>query len=623
MRPGAFIRSASSFLNLLTSFMDKKNTVLGVLFLGAAFVALQLTPKPVPPPPPPPAVVTSGSTISSAPAATTPSTTAAASATIPTSASIFDPVATAATAATATVTTLANDYIEVRFTNLGGAIQNVALKKYPAVQGKPEPFVFNGVAADPMLAVVDFPGIDRNAPFNLVSQSPTEIVYRLVLGGNLEITRRYVLAPNEGKTTDPYQLRHETTFRNLSATAVPARLVGITLGTIGPANQLDTGAYTTTGYSNADDQEFIMRASLDSSHGFLGLSIGAHGARPPITTMEPMTWTTVKNQFFAAILAPDAPAAGLVSGRVRLRDPLPTENENNAYGISGVTQFQLNGIEPQAEAKLGMDFYVGPKEYRRLENRDVFKAGQDKVMEFGFFKFFSQLLATLMTWLHDLFTDRDSRFQWGVAIILTTLVLKIVTLPLTLKASKSMKRMQKLAPEMKLISEKFKDNPQKRQVAMMELYKQHRVNPVGGCIPLLLPMPFFFGFYTMLQSTAELRFAPFLWAPDLSVPDTVGHIFGFPINILPLLLGVTMVVQMQLTPQVNMDKAQAMMMKFTPVIFLAFCYNFSCALALYSTVNGLFTIGQQMLINRMKDEVVPAPVANDRAKNVTPAKKRR
>ena len=139
---------------------------------------------------------------------------------------------------------------------------------------------------------------------------------------------------------------------------------------------------------------------------------------------------------------------------------------------------------------------------------------------------------------------------------------------------------------------------------------------------MLLPMPFFFGFYSMLQSTAELRFAPFLWAPDLSMPDTVGHVLGIPINILPLLLGAVTFLQMHLTPQVNMDKTQAMMMKFTPLIFLVICYNFSCALSLYSTVNGLFTIAQQLVINRMKDPVEPvaAPAGGKPIKNVTPKK---
>jgi YidC/Oxa1 family membrane protein insertase len=128
----------------------------------------------------------------------------------------------------------------------------------------------------------------------------------------------------------------------------------------------------------------------------------------------------------------------------------------------------------------------------------------------------------------------------------------------------------------------------------------------------------------MLQSSAELRFQGFLWAHDLSAPDTIWRIpgFGFPLNIMPLLMGATMLFQMRLTPQPTVDNAQAKMMKFMPVIFTLFCYSFSCALALYSTVNGLFTIGQQLVINRMKDDE-PAPAAGPGGmKNVTPAKKK-
>ena len=221
-------------------------------------------------------------------------------------------------------------------------------------------------------------------------------------------------------------------------------------------------------------------------------------------------------------------------------------------------------------------------------------------MQFGFFKFFSALLLTLMTWIHSFIPN------WGLAIVFTTLTLKIIFLPLTLAASRSARRMQKIQPQMKVIAEKFKDNPQKKNTATMELFKEHKVNPMGGCLPMLITMPFFFGFFTMLQSTAELRFAPFLWAHDLSMPDTVGHLFGIPINILPILLGITSFIQMRLTPQPTVDNAQAKMMMFTPIILLVFCYSYSCALSLYSTTNGIFSIIQQLVINRMKDDGDPA-----------------
>jgi len=193
--------------------------------------------------------------------------------------------------------------------------------------------------------------------------------------------------------------------------------------------------------------------------------------------------------------------------------------------------------------------------------------------------------------------------------------------PFTLAASRSAKRMQKLQPELAAIKTKYKDNPQKQQMATMELFKANKVNPVGGCLPMLITLPFFFGFYRMLSSAAELRFAPFLWAHDLSAPDTVGHLFGFPINILPILLGATMLLQMQLTPQPSVDNSQAKMMKLMPLIFMFFCYSYSCALSLYSTVNALFTIVQQLVINRMHEAEPVVATTGKGLKNVTPKRK--
>ena len=162
----------------------------------------------------------------------------------------------------------------------------------------------------------------------------------------------------------------------------------------------------------------------------------------------------------------------------------------------------------------------------------------------------------------------------------------------------------------------------------MALFKEHKVNPAGGCLPILLTIPLFVGFFGMLQGTAELRFQNFLWVHDLSGPDTVWHIAGFPINIMPLLMGATMIFQMRLTPQpATAEGPQVMMMKIMPWIFTAFCYTFAAALALYSTINGLFTIIQQLLVNKYsKDEPIgisPASLATrggKALKNVTPKK---
>ena len=157
--------------------------------------------------------------------------------------------------------------------------------------------------------------------------------------------------------------------------------------------------------------------------------------------------------------------------------------------------------------------------------------------------------------------------------------------------------------------------------------KKVKVNPVAGCIPMLLTIPFFFAFFRMLQSAAELRFAHFLWAHDLSAPDTVltvaaPFIGSLNINILPFVLCAVAFVQMRLTPQPTVDNAQMKIMKFMPIMFLLFYYSWSCALSLYSTVNGLFMIGQQLVINRGKDTGDPADARPAKpVKNVTPRKR--
>jgi len=611
--------------------MDKKNITFGVICIVAAFAALILGQKfnPAPVAPIPSASSAAAkpvdATTGAAPTATTPGATVASPAATPGSPALSAIVKDAPAAA---VTTLENDFITVSFTNYGGAIRDIALRKFPAELGHPLPYVFNAVHTDPMLGFVDLPGLDQHTGFELVSSSATEIVYRAVYNGEIEVTRHYSLVATplaaSDDSHDPYQLRSETTFRNLTDKPASLTRFALSLGTSAPVNDTVYGREVTTGYSDGKSQTFLSRSKLDGGSGFLG--IGASEMKPMVLTSANIGWASVDNQFFVSILTPDVPGVGLVSNRVKLVPAAP-DTDHHAFGIAGATQFDLKPLPANGSSTLGLNFYVGPKEYRRLSKSGVFKADQDKVMQFGIFKWFSQLLLTLMTWVHSGIPN------WGVAIVLTTLLLKVVFLPFTLAASKSAKRMQKIQPEMQAVREKFKDNPQKLQAATMELFKKHKVNPLGGCFPILITMPFFFGFFQMLRSAAELRFEPFLWASDLSAPDTVGHVFGLPINIMPILMGATTIISMRLTPQPSVDNAQAKMMKIMPWFFMLLCYNFSCALALYSTINGLFTIGQQLVINRMKDEgdvASPAGMAIEDAaalagkpmKNVTPKKKK-
>ena len=601
--------------------MDKKNTTIGVVLLVAAMASFVFSarygPKPAAPLPvtPPPAE-------SAATPAGQPGPAAAAS--IPTLTAVNHPAV-----GLAETVTLENDFIIVTLTNHGGAIDSIALKKHLAVQGQSSLYTLNSVKAAPALSLADFPGADLHTAYTRVSRSDTEVVYRATTD-SLEVTRRYTLAKAEGR--DDYQIRHETTFRNLTDKPLVLPRAIFNLGTAAPLNASDYGMYLNTGYSDDKDTTFVGRGDLEG--GGLLAAVGMKSSAPLAFIDRPasIAWASVKNQFFCMVLTPDQPGNGVRVERVKL-DPNAPVDDKRLYGVTGYAQFDLKPLAAGAATTFGANYFAGPKEYKRLSNVAVFKHDEEKVMQFstGFGKiffsgFFAPLLLTIMTWFHSIVPS------WGWAIVITTLTLKIVFLPLNLAASRSAKRMAKLQPHMAAMREKYKDNPAKLQSETLRIFKENKVNPVGGCIPVLITIPFFVGIFAMLQSTSELRFAPFLWAHDLSAPDTVGHLpwLGLPINIMPLLMGATMIFQQRLTPTPSVDPAQQTMFKVMPWIFTLFCYSFPAGVALYSTINGLFTIGQQMIINRMPEPDLPInsggapkPGAPGGMKNVTPPKKKK
>lgn len=605
--------------------MDKKNLTLGLLFVVAAFATLIIGARMQPPPAPAPAVAAA----EAAPASNAPSSGGVAA---PVSQELSSAAAPAADGATfaaltaervdANTAVLDNEFIHVRLTDFGGAIQDVAFKKYPATQGGPESFVFNALHAAPMLALGELKGADQNTRYQLVSATADAVVYRAVFENRIEVTRRYALP---GKDEDPYRLRHETTFRNLTDATIPLPRLVLELGTTTLVSGNDTGLYLNVATYDGSDSEVTDRGALEPGF-FSRFGFGDPTPKTRIEQVRPIVWAAVKNQFFASIYTPDTAGQSVVVRRVEL-PPLAGSSRVN-IGITGAARFDLPSVAPGETVKHTGSLYVGPKEYTRLAK---FEQHQDKVMQFDRY-FFNRIFLSgyvapalnhLMVGTHALVGS------WGLAIVLMTLLLKFISLPFTLAASKSAKRMAKLAEPMKAIKEKYKDNPKKLNEATLALFKEHKVNPAGGCIPILITIPLFVGFFAMLQGTAELRFQSFLWAHDLSGPDTIWHVpgLGLPLNIMPLLMGATMIFQMRLTPQpAAMEGPQAAIMKIMPWMFTLFCYNFAAALALYSTINGLFTIVQQLLVNKYtKDETAaPAVVAGGGrgkgVKNVTPGR---
>ncbi len=210
---------------------------------------------------------------------------------------------------------------------------------------------------------------------------------------------------------------------------------------------------------------------------------------------------------------------------------------------------------------------------------------------------FVDLFAYMLRWTYENIVS-----NYGISIILLTILLRVVTFPLTQRSMKSMKKMGVIAPEMKLIQEKYKEDSQRMQSEMTALYKRTGINPAsalgGGCLPMLLQMPFMLALYFALQGTIELRHAPFmLWIQDLSAPENFFSIAGIPVRPLPLLMGASMLGQQWLTPATG-DPQQRRMMMWMNVAFIFLFYQFPSGLVLYWFVSNLLGIGQQLLINR-------------------------
>jgi len=226
--------------------------------------------------------------------------------------------------------------------------------------------------------------------------------------------------------------------------------------------------------------------------------------------------------------------------------------------------------------------YIGPKNYDILKSIDPILVN---TIEYGWFTFASKPLFAVLAYLHGIFGN------WGWSIIALTILIRLILYPLTYKGMVSMQKMKAIAPKIKEIQAKYKSDPQRMNAAVMEMYKKHGANPLGGCLPMLLQIPVFFAIYRVLLNAEELQGAPWiLWINDLSRMD--------PYFVLPILMGASMYFQQRMTPNNFTDPLQAKVFKFLPIIFTFFFMTFPSGLVLYWFVNNLFSMLQQFIVNQ-------------------------
>ncbi|MEQ1794929.1 MAG: membrane protein insertase YidC [Nitrospira sp.] len=284
-------------------------------------------------------------------------------------------------------------------------------------------------------------------------------------------------------------------------------------------------------------------------------------------------WLALQDKYFLSVLIPTQASSTVV------------KKEGDKL-LSGGVRFPA--LSPGSPLKFQL--YAGPKEYDTLHAMQI---GIEDTIDFGWFVFgsWSVVKAVAKPIFYVLRFINDYTHNYGVTIILLTMMLKVLFVPLQFKSYKSMKQMQVIQPKVLAIQEKFKDDRDRLNKELIKLYRDHKVNPVGGCLPMVLQMPVFVALFNILYMTIDLRQAPFMaWITDLSVQD--------PYYVLPIIMGVTMVVQQKITPT-TMDPTQAKIMLMLPAFMTFLFINFPAGLVLYWLTNNVLTISQQLITDRV------------------------
>ena len=301
-----------------------------------------------------------------------------------------------------------------------------------------------------------------------------------------------------------------------------------------------------------------------------------------------LSWAGYMDQYFMAAVLP--------------KDQERTRLDATVYGEKGVSiDFICPPLEmpPDTQKSYHFDLYYGPKDFNVMKSMDN---DLKEAIDLGWMTVLSKPILIFMTWLHKYVKN------YGIVIIVITVIIKIIFWPLTAKSYKSMKNMQKLQPKIMALREKYKDDRQKMNQEMMGLYRTYKVNPMGGCLPMVIQIPVFIALYRLLDYSLELRHAPFaLWITDLSAPDRLLHFdFKIPlmdaptgIPVLTLLMGASMLIQQKMTPTPG-DPMQARMMMLLPVFFTFIFINFPAGLVLYWLTNNILSVAQQTIINKRK-----------------------
>jgi YidC/Oxa1 family membrane protein insertase len=466
--------------------------------------------------------------------------------------------------------------VDYTFTNLGGGIASLKLLGHQGTHPG-ERMVLNQGAAHPIGALALKPEEAANDDYTGSVQGD-QVIYEKTVPPGIQVKKIYTLNRTpEGK----YRIGLEVAFTNKSAAAVEHPAYYLYTGQAGPLHARDLPIYIGFDWFAGKTNAFITPNWFQPSKIPL---VGVETAPgKPVYAQSPgeVAWAGVRDQYFTTMILPaDGVGKGVWARPVDLK-----VDDKDLKGIEGFLEMPGFKLEPGESLRKQFTIYSGPAEQKQLAALGHGAMEMMNLDRWWITRTVGMVLLRSMNALQGIF------HSYALAIIVLTFIVRGALWPIQGRANQSMKRMQLLMPKQNELREKYKDDPAKMNQEVMKLYKEYGANPMSGCLPMLIQIPIFFGFYSMLGTAVELRNSSFLWVSDLSQPDTIFHLAGIPVNILPLAMAATMIWQMQLTPKAG-DPAQQKMMMFMPLVFVFITYNFASALALYYTVQNILSIIQ-------------------------------
>lgn len=458
-------------------------------------------------------------------------------------------------------TVIETDDYYITFSNIGGAIKAIELKKYKA-SGSTENLILVSLTnpAEYLLSVT--------------SSSIPEINNKIYTGETKDGIITYTLTTNNCKIVKKYRLSKSLygIELNMSIYNTSSATMPFSYKVIGGAGLKEV--------SNQDKRFVEVTSDINGkAQGFKKPKPLEHISHPGL-----VNWTALKNKYFSIILKPF----------VTTRTQFYSEDKSGML-LSGV-DIETMDIQPGSFVENKFMLYAGPSNIADLKELGL---GLEASVNYGFFGGISKVMIFIMSLFHTITRS------WGFSIILLAVFLNIIMFPLTVKSFKSMQKMQELHPQMEQLKKQYKDAPDKLNKAIMELYKKYNINPLSGCLPILLQMPIFISLYSALMKSIELRNTSFYWIKDLSSPDAVRLPFTLPlignsINILPIIMVGAMVLQQRISTKTmgsavtpEQKEQQKVMLIVMPIMFGFIFYGMPSGLVLYWVVNTLLTIAEQ------------------------------